>query len=434
MYEIVCYALCFAAEGITAWAYFERIFDCKKKQSFVKMFFVLGYFILFLVSQIDNVIINGVCFIIVNSFLLYENYECKWWTGFLQVGYLTFVMGGTEILILSVFFENFNAYRINFSVMLTFTVIGRLMYFFIMQISARYIRPVKAYKDGSTVVLLAVMPLASVVIAIAFIHVGMNIEVGTLTGTLITVSILALLTINIFVVVIYNQMQIIHSEHLELELSAQKEQINTERYKLLQEQYEGQRVLIHDIRRHLHVINGLINEERISDLKKYLCDIENKPVLQNLVRICDHPVLNMILVHHAELCKSFNIDYHFVVRTNDFQQVSLHDITAIFDNLLANAIEAAKDSDEKIVDLCISPIDGDRILISIINSCDYPPEKNADGMFFTRKENKEKHGIGLRSVCQAIKRYDGISEMHYDHEEKRFHTVVQLTIFKTDGS
>ena len=431
MWELLCYVLCFFAEGITAWAYFERVFEKKKISLSIKLLFVVGYALLFVISQMDSVVINGIFFVIINCVLLFLCYSCKIWTGVIQVGYLTFVMGGTEILmalLLSYFYRDFAAFKNDLSVMVTFTVVGRLLYFSVMQISARYIRPVKGYKNVSAVALLAIMPLGSVLISIAFIHVGMTTTVTSITRALMTASVLALLLINIFVVVIYNQTQLIHNEHLELELISQKMEINTQSYEMLQEQYNDQRVLIHDIRRHLNIMNGLAKENKIQELEEYLNEIEDNPALQRVIRICDNQILNMILVRYAGLCKENNIDFDFDIRIDDLHGMSSYDLTAIFDNLLSNAFESAKESEIRSLDLRVMPQAENRILITLINSCDIPPEMSSNGEIRTRKVNKEQHGIGIKSIMQAVKKYAGISKMYYDPDSHKFHSIIQLTV------
>lgn len=50
-----------------------------------------------------------------------------------------------------------------------------------------------------------------------------------------------------------------------------------------------------------------------------------------------------------------------------------------------------------------------------------------DGNIKTKKEDKEHHGVGLKSVKQAVQRYHGVSRMYYSNEENRFHSVIHLT-------
>lgn len=430
IWELLCYAFCFAAEGVTAWTYFEQIYERTTKLRYAIGLFLLGYTVLFGISQIGNIIVNGIAFVLINGCLLVLNYNCKKRAVFLQIAYLTFVMGATEILmalLLSIFFHDFDAFLYDLSVMVAFTVLGRLMYFFIMQISARYIKPMKSTDNSSMIILLTVLPVTSVLIVVTILYVGITTKIQPLTGTLMTLSVLALLAINIIVSIIYNHIQKLNNERLEFELMVQKSQISAKSYQLLEEQYEGQRVLIHDIRRHLHILHDLSVENKLHEVKQYIEEIENDPILKKSVRLCDHPVLNIVLLRHAEFCKSLGIDYHFDIRANAVRFMNAYDITTIFDNLLENAVEAAKESTAKFIDLSVSTQGENGLLITLVNSCDHTPLTDNNGILLTKKENGTNHGIGLKSILKTAKHYDGVSQMYYDDTENEFHFVLQLS-------
>ena len=162
------------------------------------------------------------------------------------------------------------------------------------------------------------------------------------------------------------------------------------------------------------------------ELENYLLDMERDPALQKIARLCDNTVLNVILVHHASICKSLGIDVDFDIRQHSVDFISAHDITAIFDNLLTNAEEAAKNTSEKYIKLSAMRQGETGMLITIINSCDSAPDMDEDGNIKTKKEDKEHHGVGLKSVRQAVKRYQGVMRMYYNETERRFHCVIRL--------
>ncbi len=119
-------------------------------------------------------------------------------------------------------------------------------------------------------------------------------------------------------------------------------------------------------------------------------------LLQKIARLCDNTVLNVILVHHASICKSLGIDVDFDIRQHSVDFISAHDITAIFDNLLTNAEEAAKNTSEKYIKLSATQQGETGVLITVINSCNSAPDMDEDGNIKTKKEDKEHHGVGLK--------------------------------------
>ncbi|MGI6281761.1 MAG: sensor histidine kinase [Oscillospiraceae bacterium] len=430
MWALICYAFVLTSEGITAWSYFEQVFERKGSRKVEIWMFILGYTLLFVLSQFKNVLVNTLAFLFVNLILLFSNFACKKLIGIIQVAFLTVVMGGTEVLagnLMSCLSHDFKAYQYDISVMIPLSVLSCLLYFFVMQIIAKLIKPAKDGTDTSTVFLLSILPVVSVLITMTIAYISITTRIKPIVGILMAISVIALLMVNILVTVVYNHIQKMYNDRLELELIAQKAKMDTENYKILENQYENQRVLIHDIRGHMQVMRGLLESKNYDELENYLLDMERDPALQKIARLCDNTVLNVILVHHASICKSLGIDVDFDIRQHSVDFISAHDITAIFDNLLTNAEEAAKNTSEKYIKLSAMRQGETGMLITIINSCDSAPDMDEDGNIKTKKEDKEHHGVGLKSVRQAVQRYHGVSRMYYSNEENRFHSVIHLT-------
>ena len=430
MWALICYAFVLTSEGITAWSYFEQVFERKGSRKVEIWMFILGYTLLFVLSQFKNVLVNTVAFLFVNLILLFSNFTCKKLIGIIQVAFLTVVMGGTEVLagnLMSCLSHDFKAYQYDISVMIPLSVLSCLLYFFVMQIIAKLIKPAKDGTDTSTVFLLSILPVASVLITMTITYISITTRIKPIVGVLMANSVIALLMVNILVTVVYNHIQKMYNDRLELKLIAQKAKMDTENYKILENQYENQRVLIHDIRGHMQVMRGLLESKNYDELENYLLDMEQDPALQKIVRLCDNTVLNVILVHHASICKSLGIDVDFDIRQHSVDFISAHDITAIFDNLLTNAEEAAKNTSEKYIKVSATQQGETGVLITVINSCDSAPDMDEDGNIKTKKKDKEHHGVGLKSVKQAVQRYHGVSRMYYSNEENRFHSVIHLT-------
>ena len=429
MWALICYAFVLTSEGITAWSYFEQVFERKGSRKVEIWMFILGYTLLFVLSQFKNVLVNTVAFLFVNLILLFSNFTCKKLIGIIQVAFLTVVMGGTEALagnLMSCLSHDFKAYQYDISVMIPLSVLSCLLYFFVMQIIAKLIKPAKDGTDTSTVFLLSILPVVSVLITMTITYISITTRIKPIVGILMAISVIALLMVNILVTVVYNHIQKMYNDRLELELIAQKAKMDTENYKILENQYENQRVLIHDIRGHMQVMRGLLESKNYDELENYLLDMEQDPALQKIVRLCDNTVLNVILVHHASICKSLGIDVDFDIRQHSVDFISAHDITAIFDNLLTNAEEAAKNTSEKYIKLSATQQGETGVLITVINSCNSAPDMDEDGNIKTKKKDKEHHGVGLKSVKQAVQRYHGVSRMYYNDEENRFHSVIHL--------
>ncbi|WP_442871110.1 GHKL domain-containing protein [Acutalibacter muris] len=54
--------------------------------------------------------------------------------------------------------------------------------------------------------------------------------------------------------------------------------------------------------------------------------------------------------------------------------------------------------------------------MSLTNSCDQEPLKDSADDFLTRKLNRERHGVGQKSIKRAVEKYGGNIEQQYDKE------------------
>ena len=77
--ETVCFAVVFAAEALTAWLYFEYLFNRNNQNTGISASFVFGYVILFIVSRLDNTSVNALAFSVINAVekrLFFKHHSC----------------------------------------------------------------------------------------------------------------------------------------------------------------------------------------------------------------------------------------------------------------------------------------------------------------------------------------------------------------------
>ncbi len=121
-----------------------------------------------------------------------------------------------------------------------------------------------------------------------------------------------------------------------------KSPADEEYYTALQEQYDSQRVLIHDIRHHLEVIKEMTEKGDLSAAVQYVGDVEKLPALQKQIRYCTNSILNAIVVRYQEVCRKKGIDFTVDIRHASLDFLESVDMTVLFGNLLENAVEAAE--------------------------------------------------------------------------------------------
>ena len=429
--EELCFAIVFAAEAMIACLYFEYILRKKFSLRNLICSFGIGYVALFVFSFLDNTTINAIMFCVVNYNLIRQNYSCTIRTTLLHSSFLCFSMVGAEVLValwLGIYGYKFSAYTNDFRAMIALAILSKLLYLLFSVIGSRIFAPHKhKNEEPKQMILFCGLPLLSSIIAVIIVYIGMNVGFTDLVGIMTIVIVVTLLIVNLMFLALYNALQKANEEYLALQLSMQKEQADIAYYSALKEQYESQRILIHDIKKHLGTIDALAKQNASAEIEIYISGLEESFALSNQAKLCTDPILNLLLLRFRDDCKAKNIQFHCDVRENSSDFLNASSTTTLYGNLLSNALEATEASVEKQIELSvIRDAVQSVILISVINSCDAPPTPDGDGGFRTRKTDRLLHGVGLRSISRIVAKYRGVATMYYDPDNKKFHHVIQF--------
>lgn len=429
--EKICYVLVYFAEAVIAWLYFEFLFTKRLKQTLLLAVIFALYAVLFYLSLLDSLAVNAVSFFVVNLTTIAFCYVCSIKGAILHAAFMTFVMIGAEIvvaLLINTTVNDYSAYTYNFTVLVTLCVCSKLLYFLVLMISARVFTPHKEDNpDPHFLMLLCALPVSSMLVAATIVFVGMSYKLTNWLELLMGASVLSLLAVNIFVLITYNHVQRMNKENVELQLSAMKDAASLEYYSMLSQQYDNQRIMIHDINNHFGVLDTLSKDGDLVRVQQYLEQLMCMPEFKSKMRLCRNDILNMMLVRLSERCASNGVSFNCNIQTEKYTIIDVSSMTALFGNLFSNAFEAAISSEEKYIDFSINMNESASILvIAIENSCDLSPLQGANGVFLTHKTDKERHGLGTKSINRVVKKYNGTSKMYYHDEDRSFHCVINI--------
>lgn len=432
METLLIYILNFSMEAIITWQYSSKLFMVK--HSLKKNLVVLTtlYTILLSVFLLKNEWLNALLFFFANAFYLYTQYILKWYAALFHSAVITAIMGMCELMgygIISRFVPHFltdtsNLYSVTF-----LSIFSKMLYFFIIFILTHIFanQSKNSSQQNKSVILLGFIPISSIFIMLSFISIS---EVATITSAnnwMIALSALFLLFINLLVFGInqYNQQK--NTEFTEMQVLLQKEYDSNEYYKMLLQQSENQSILIHDIKKHLQSID-LLNEKKDYDkISAYIQQLLKSSDLKEFTRLCDHELLNAILSRYKRQCSDKNIEFIAGIRTGTMNNISDSDLTALFCNLLDNAMKAASGIPDGYVEISTSKKEpASFVMVSVINSCrDNPFVANS---LVTGKADKKRHGFGIKSIQKIIKKYQGNMQMYYNDDASTFHTIITLKL------
>lgn len=433
--EIIIWYLCiYIVEALIFTTYSNNIFITKKNLKLNKFLGIfLGYSIMFFLAFLKVMPINSLSFLIINIVLIFTLFETTVFISCFHAFILTVIMAVSELIVDSTITHityNFYTEGMNNIVNLSiYAALSKLLYFILALFISLIMNKNKEKNDTTNTgeILLFIIPTFSTFIIITFFFICYKVEFPTYIGRLISICAFLILIINICVFGFYKYSKNKQKSFYELKLKLQKESDINMYNKMLLSQNEKHQILIHDIKKHLTSLAYLNTSKEYDKIDEYIGNIlESYNLIEN-VRVCDNNFLNAIISRYMIEAKEDNISFYTDIRSKCIDFMSEEDMTALFCNLLDNAIESAKKVEKGFINFSVVRKENTpAIFIKIINSCKTSPFSNKTRKLLTTKQNPYIHGFGVKSINQIIEKHSGSMVMHYEEEDNTFHTIITL--------
>ncbi len=191
---------------------------------------------------------------------------------------------------------------------------------------------------------------------------------------------------------------------LKVEMMQQQEKLQYENYEMQIEKYNQAVSILHDVDKHMKMIEELYQTDIREEAINYSKQIKEmlKPLLP--YQYINNPILDCLLSDKKRIAQKHDINFKIDISDADINFIKPIDLTTLFGNLIDNAMAACKDSDEnRYVGIIIkehNEMISIRIENSIVNAI---PTKN--NMIDTSK--KKNPCIGLLNIQKCVNTYMG---------------------------
>ena len=425
----ICYAFFYIFETISCYIFFEKIFACQLDNKKTIIIYLTSLIIQYILSFCQISLLNLIAFFISNSLIVWICYKEHLKTILFSSGILTIFMLISEIIVVHasalIFNFDFLMYQDNTLVMITQASLSKLFFFIIIYLSSFLVKRKELYYANGGVLLLSLLPITSIIIIHLLAYLGANTKFNVIYNYLLSICSVLLLLANILVFYVYELVQKSNFNKTQLLLTQQKYEISNEYYDILSREYENSRILVHDIKNHIQYMESELLANNYTGVLNYINSLRTNFNLNNRIIYSGNKLVDVIINKYLQLSKEYDIDYYIENRQVDLNFMEHSDVIALLDNLFDNAIEAAKNSNNKQVSCIISKENTNFIKIEILNSCDCVPH-TIRGELISNKDDVSQHGVGIKSIRKVVNKYDGNFSWSYNEENHSFRIIIVL--------
>lgn len=407
-------------EFCVVFLFFNTVSQQKRKTIFTISGGIALYFLVFLFYLIfDSSIINIVAGTLFNFIFGKIFYKNQILINVFYSLFLTVSLTASEFLVMalvSVGNNNINTYKESAESFLLLCLFSRII-FLIIVLSVGILLQKNNVKKMP--VFLILFPIASTVILYTLWFISAESSNSTKINYLVVVASISVISSVLLTYVFYSKTYKELNEFYNSQKEHTREVTDAAYYSIIDNQNIQLKTLLHNEKNHLSTIKSLANNP---DVNEYIDKIYGEIVENSLVGNSKNKMLDLTINKYQYICSNENINFNVSITTANLSYIEPPDLITLLGNLLDNAVDAAKMSKNRTINLSLNKVNGFDVL-TCTNSCDYVPQTISNDLITTKKDGW-LHGLGVRSIKRIAKKYHGNFEWTYDEFKREFNAYI----------
>ncbi len=182
---------------------------------------------------------------------------------------------------------------------------------------------------------------------------------------------------------------------------------------------------LHDFKHNIMNLMSMAENNDIQGIKQYL-EKENDLLGKKLFYYkTGNETVDVILNIKQKLAEDKGITFIINAEVPKYCRISSMDFSSLLGNLLDNAIEASEKEAHSFIEVNIKSVK-EHLIINILNKYTGYKYTGLDSSLKTTKIEKHMHGIGIHSVKQTVKKYNG--EFYTEISDNTFNVKIMIPI------
>lgn len=207
--------------------------------------------------------------------------------------------------------------------------------------------------------------------------------------------------------------------------STRQAELQRRDYQSIRRKMELMRIYRHDMRHHLVILEGLLQQGDNEGARQYMQQLNGKLLSLNQTVWCANRAVNAVLRAYIAQAEETGCRLEIQVRIPAQLPYGEMDLCIILANTLENATHACRDiqDGDRWLSLLLEMTDNHRLTLSIRNACPAPVRFDADGLPVVHAA-REGHGLGLQSVRSVVERYNGFLRCQWESGQFSLQAVL----------
>ena len=198
-------------------------------------------------------------------------------------------------------------------------------------------------------------------------------------------------------------------------------------YDEVENMYRTMRGWRHDYHNHIQAMKAYAELGKYGELIAYLGRLDENLYQVDTVIKTGNLMMDAVLGSKLGLMKKRGIRTDVTVHVPKGMKLTDMELCVLVGNLLDNAIEACRkipEREKRRISLKARYTENGYFSCEIVNSKKNAIRKKKDA-FLTDKEDARSHGLGIASIRDVVRRYDGTLDISYTKEEFRVVVLIK---------